>query len=83
MWACYRTISLYELKPDDYIFVSFLKACSDIVALDQGKLIHARVIGTGCQLDILVGAHSFKCIPNVEALRMLVESSTNFQTHIW
>lgn len=43
------------VEPNQGTFVSILKACSSIAALDQGKLIHASIIESGLVLDAFIG----------------------------
>lgn len=42
-------------QPNAVTFVSILKACSSIACLDYGKLMHALIIKSSCELDLIVG----------------------------
>lgn len=42
------------MEPNQVTFVSILKACSSVSALDQGKLVHEYVIGRGYDLELLI-----------------------------
>ncbi|KAJ7524892.1 hypothetical protein O6H91_17G026300 [Diphasiastrum complanatum] len=42
------------VKPDKFTFVSVLKACASLFALEEGRYIHAQVLSSGCDLDIYV-----------------------------
>lgn len=56
-----QSLQLFEqmqeqgIKPDQVIFVSILKACSNIGAPDQGMLIYAHVIECGSESSIPIG----------------------------
>lgn len=41
--------------PNLVTFICAMNACSSIVALSEGKLVHARLIASGCVLDEVVG----------------------------
>lgn len=44
------------IKPNRVTFISVLKGCSNVAALDQGKLIHAHIIKSSFESDLLVGS---------------------------
>ncbi|KAJ7561029.1 hypothetical protein O6H91_03G011000 [Diphasiastrum complanatum] len=44
------------LQPDSVTFVGALNACACLAALDEGRLIHKKVIGSGLECDVLVGS---------------------------
>ncbi|KAI5082545.1 hypothetical protein GOP47_0002288 [Adiantum capillus-veneris] len=46
------------LKPDKYTFVSIVKACTSIGALDQGKQVHCFILEGGYESDVYVGSAS-------------------------
>lgn len=62
------------LEPNHVVVVFVLKACSSLVALDEGKLIHCSAMETGCELDMFVGSSLInmysKCGSLVDACRM-------------
>lgn len=41
--------------PDEYTFATLIKACSCIIALEQGRQPHANVIKLDCVSDPFVG----------------------------
>ncbi|KAJ7530982.1 hypothetical protein O6H91_14G027300 [Diphasiastrum complanatum] len=43
-------------RPDRVTFISTLKACGSIAALDRGKRIHEQVITSGLELDPFLGS---------------------------
>eukprot|EP00249_Psilotum_nudum_P015985 c25607_g15_i1 orf=2-343(+) len=44
------------VKPNEATFVSVLKACAHLAALEQGKQIHCYIIKSGFESDIFVGS---------------------------
>jgi len=56
-----RALELYQqlqregVVPDSVTFVGVLNACASVVALDEGRHIHAQIIQSGCELDVFVG----------------------------
>eukprot|EP01018_Ginkgo_biloba_P033469 Gb_14617 [translate_table: standard] len=42
-------------KPDHFTFGSALSACSSLSVLQQGRQVHAHIIGTGFEFDVVVG----------------------------
>lgn len=50
----FQTLQKEGIKPDDVTFISILKACSGAMALDQGKLIHAHIVGSGLESVLFV-----------------------------
>ncbi|KAJ7534043.1 hypothetical protein O6H91_13G076700 [Diphasiastrum complanatum] len=59
---CKDALELFKLmqssgvKADTATFVSILKACGNIAAIDQGRKIHAQICETGLDLDLVVGS---------------------------
>ncbi|KAJ7534255.1 hypothetical protein O6H91_13G086000 [Diphasiastrum complanatum] len=45
-----------DVVPDSVTFIGVLMACSSIVALNDGKLIHAQVIESGFESDVFVAS---------------------------
>ncbi|CAK9883073.1 unnamed protein product [Sphagnum jensenii] len=56
-----RALELYQqmqregVVPDSVTFVGVLNACASVVALNEGRRIHAQIIQSGCELDVFVG----------------------------
>lgn len=44
------------IEPNQMTFVSVLKACSSLVAMDQGEVIHALVVERGFEMDVYVSS---------------------------
>ncbi|KAJ7536773.1 hypothetical protein O6H91_12G081600 [Diphasiastrum complanatum] len=44
------------IVPDKVVFVVVLKACGRIAALEQGKSLHAQIIKSGFESDVIVGS---------------------------
>ncbi|CAM6129666.1 unnamed protein product [Calypogeia fissa] len=44
------------VKPDSIMFVGMLNACSSVVALEEGKLVHEQIIQSGCESDLYVAS---------------------------
>lgn len=59
---CWEAISLFRklqeegLEPNQATFVSALKACTGVTALDQGRLLHAEIMKTTYESDAFVGS---------------------------
>ncbi|KAJ7547233.1 hypothetical protein O6H91_08G076100 [Diphasiastrum complanatum] len=57
-----EALSIFErmmqqgVKPDKITYVNILKACGSAAALDQGKLIHRHIMGSGIVMDVMVGS---------------------------
>ncbi|KAJ7532329.1 hypothetical protein O6H91_14G082900 [Diphasiastrum complanatum] len=45
-----------DMKPNDATYLSILKACGSIAAIDQGKRIHAQIIKCGLETNVFVGS---------------------------
>eukprot|EP00249_Psilotum_nudum_P023046 c28733_g2_i1 orf=69-1232(+) len=45
-----------HVKPDPVTFVSILKVCSSLLALEQGKKIHAHIVKYRLQSNVFVGS---------------------------
>ncbi|MCO5577877.1 hypothetical protein L7F22_031712 [Adiantum nelumboides] len=62
------------VEPNHMILVSVLKACSTLVALDEGRLIHCLALETGCEPDVYVGSSLInmysKCGSLLDACKM-------------
>ncbi|KAI5063829.1 hypothetical protein GOP47_0020499 [Adiantum capillus-veneris] len=58
---CGKAISLHCqmqaacVEPDGHTFVALLKACANISAWTQGRLIHAQVTEMGLEADLFIG----------------------------
>eukprot|EP01018_Ginkgo_biloba_P009223 Gb_41641 [translate_table: standard] len=52
----FRQMQLGGVKPDAVAIVSILPACTNITALEQGKGIHAFIIGNGFDSDVYAGS---------------------------
>ncbi|KAJ7532424.1 hypothetical protein O6H91_13G002800 [Diphasiastrum complanatum] len=54
-------LDLYEqmkeegVQPDNVTYVVLLKACANIAAMEQGKLLHSHIIRSGFEADVIVG----------------------------
>ncbi|CAM6051402.1 unnamed protein product, partial [Sphagnum compactum] len=44
------------VQPDHVTFVGMLNACADVLALEEGRHIHERIIQSGCESDAFVGS---------------------------
>jgi hypothetical protein len=62
--------------PNSVTFVGVLNACASIVALEEGRFAHEKLIQNGCGLDVFVGNIWLTCMQHAGALRMLGKSST-------
>eukprot|EP01018_Ginkgo_biloba_P015808 Gb_31706 [translate_table: standard] len=51
----FHQMQLRTVKADEFTFSSVLRACSSLVALDQGLEIHAHIIKKGFESDLYVG----------------------------
>ncbi|KAJ7531823.1 hypothetical protein O6H91_14G060500 [Diphasiastrum complanatum] len=52
----YERMLQQSVKPDGITFVSVLKACSGLGAVDQGKSIHSQIIKSRLESDVFVGS---------------------------
>lgn len=50
----FQQMQAQEVKPDNFILSSILKACSSVAAFDLGKLVHAYVLTNGYESDIVI-----------------------------
>lgn len=50
----FQQLQQVDIEPDRVTFLSALKACSTLAALDWGKLIHAQIVGGGFTADMSV-----------------------------
>ncbi|KAJ7565675.1 hypothetical protein O6H91_02G070400 [Diphasiastrum complanatum] len=59
---CDQAISLFQemqqlkVRPNDHTFVAVLKACANIKALSQGRLIHFNILEAGYGSNMFVGS---------------------------
>ncbi|KAF6159726.1 hypothetical protein GIB67_029984 [Kingdonia uniflora] len=51
----YHRMMCLGVSPDEYSFATFIKACSCLTALEQGRQIHANAIKLECTSDQFVG----------------------------
>ncbi|KAJ7536749.1 hypothetical protein O6H91_12G080900 [Diphasiastrum complanatum] len=57
-----EALDLYEqmrqegVRPNNVTYVVLLKACASIAALEKGKQLHLDIIGSGFELDVIVGS---------------------------
>lgn len=51
----FHQMQLIGLSPDEVTFSSILSACSDLAALEEGKLVHRCVLDSGFDSSIVVG----------------------------
>jgi pentatricopeptide repeat protein len=62
------------VRPDAVTFVGVLNACTSVVALEEGKLAHEQIIGSGWDSDLFVGSSLVdmyaKCGSLEDALRV-------------
>ncbi|QCE08970.1 structure-specific endonuclease subunit SLX1 [Vigna unguiculata] len=54
--SLYHQMLEYGLKPDNFTLPFVLKACSALSTIEEGRIIHERVIRTGWERDVFVGA---------------------------
>ncbi|KAK7402293.1 hypothetical protein VNO78_14446 [Psophocarpus tetragonolobus] len=54
--SLYHQMLVYGLKPDNFTLPFVLKACSALSTIGEGRVIHERVIRTGWERDVFVGA---------------------------
>lgn len=52
----YTKLHESSIEPNGYVFVAAIKACSNTLALDEGKRIHSHIIKSGFELDMFVGS---------------------------
>lgn len=52
----YRQMHQTGLKPNRVTFLSVLKACGSVGALDEGQQVHAQLSSSGCEVDVVVGS---------------------------
>lgn len=51
----FRKMALEVVKPDKFTFSTILGACSTFAALEQGRMIHAKIIDDEFESDAVVG----------------------------
>lgn len=51
----YQQMQSEGVKPDKYLFINALEACSSLGVLTQGEEIHATIIDSGLESDVVVG----------------------------
>eukprot|EP00250_Pteridium_aquilinum_P002028 c12237_g2_i2 orf=202-1725(+) len=54
--GAFQKMQLEGLQPNQVLYASVLRACSDLVALDLGKLIHAQIIESGLVFNVFVAS---------------------------
>ncbi|KAI5063663.1 hypothetical protein GOP47_0022210 [Adiantum capillus-veneris] len=52
----FEKMQLEGFKPNQVLYASVLRACSDLTILDLGKLIHTRIIESGLLFDVFVAS---------------------------
>jgi pentatricopeptide repeat protein len=52
----FHQIQQESVQPDAITFVGVLNACTSVVALEEGRLAHEQIIGSGCDSDLFVGS---------------------------
>ncbi|KAJ7565312.1 hypothetical protein O6H91_02G056300 [Diphasiastrum complanatum] len=53
--ALYEQMKQEDVQPDKVTYVSLLKACATVAALEQGQQLHSEIIKSGYQLDVVIG----------------------------
>ncbi|KAJ7551491.1 hypothetical protein O6H91_06G017400 [Diphasiastrum complanatum] len=53
--ALYEQMRQEDLQPNYVTYVVLLNACASIAALEQGKQLHAHIIKSGFDLDVVLG----------------------------
>ncbi|KAJ7528130.1 hypothetical protein O6H91_16G085400 [Diphasiastrum complanatum] len=51
----YEQMKQQGVKPSNVTYVILLNTCASIAALEQGKQLHADIIRSGCESDLIVG----------------------------
>ncbi|KAH7294823.1 hypothetical protein KP509_27G020400 [Ceratopteris richardii] len=73
-------------RPDNYVYGSILRACSNLKALNKGKLIHEHIIENELELDVVIGSALVdmyvKC-DSLEDARMLFDSLAHRDVITW
>lgn len=54
--SLYQQMKLEAVKPNEVTFVSILKACANLGALERGKQFHEQIIKGGFEMNIFVGS---------------------------
>lgn len=52
----YQRMRRSDVKPNKYVFVAALKACSTVADLESGRLVHADVLESGIVPDMYIGS---------------------------
>ncbi|MCO5592547.1 hypothetical protein L7F22_046550 [Adiantum nelumboides] len=72
--------------PDNYIYGSILRACSNVKALNKGKLIHEHIVENESELDVVIGSALVdmyvKC-NSLEDARMLFDNLAHRDVVTW
>jgi pentatricopeptide repeat protein len=71
------------MSPEKFTLVQVINACSGSGTLEDGMLVHKRLIQGGCESDVLWGVTWWACMQNAEALRRLGECSTRCHLEMW
>ncbi|XP_073115731.1 pentatricopeptide repeat-containing protein At2g22410, mitochondrial-like [Elaeis guineensis] len=54
-FALFREMRELGLEPDEFTLVSLLSACSQMVNLNLGRLVHHYIVVTGAHIDMILG----------------------------
>eukprot|EP01018_Ginkgo_biloba_P037430 Gb_29872 [translate_table: standard] len=54
--ALYYRMQQEDIKPNNYTFSFVIKACADLLALQEGRDIHYYIVNAGFETDVFVGA---------------------------
>jgi hypothetical protein len=80
MWARKIALKVYQqmqqegVQPDSVTSVGVLNACASVMALEEGRCIHERIIQRGCESDAFVrkspkviqsGCESHACVRTI------------------
>ncbi|KAJ7299040.1 hypothetical protein O6H91_Y317700 [Diphasiastrum complanatum] len=55
VWELYGQMQQEDVQPNCITFVGMLNACSNMLALEEGKLVHAQIVRMGMETDTFVG----------------------------
>lgn len=53
-FAIYCQMQQAGIQPDNFTFTFILKACAELLSLQEGKEIHGHIVKTGSELDVFV-----------------------------
>ncbi|XP_057861154.2 putative pentatricopeptide repeat-containing protein At3g23330 [Cryptomeria japonica] len=84
--AMYYKMQEVGIKPNNYTYPIMLKACSSLLALEEGRQIHYDIIRNGLESDVYVGAALVdmygKC-GSVEEARQLFDKMSKRDVVSW